>query len=173
MWLLKPRVAREFRSSVTDVQSTDYLPRYEAFIDMVAHVHQEPTLRRFWRDGALLEHPTRQHPFEDGTAVSDSSISGAAWNGYPKWYHLPTSADPTLPATVRIYVGTGNLGWPVYALGHVIGTAPDREFLIYAHSTGFGGATLSNVVVTVPDYDDVTLPTVPVEGAFYYIKEAA
>jgi hypothetical protein len=29
------------------------------------------------------------------------------------------------------------------------------------------------VVVTIPDFQNVTLPTVPVEGAFYYIKEAA
>ena len=65
------------------------------------------------------------------------------------------------------------MDYPCWALAYRIGTAPNREYLVYAHSTGVEGATLSDVVVTIPGYDDVTLPTVPVEGAFYYIKEAA
>jgi hypothetical protein len=68
---------------------------------------------------------------------------------------------------------------PVWTLGYVIGTTPSREWLIYAHSTGLNTdfsstlAARTDVQVTIPDYDTITLPTVPVEGAFYYIQEAA
>jgi len=60
---------------------------------------------------------------------------------------------------------------PVYTQAHLIGTTPNREWLIYAHSTS--DATLEDVEVTVPSYQTITLPSVPTEGAFYYIREAA
>jgi hypothetical protein len=186
LWVCQPRCLREFRYHVPATDSPLYEDYWQKVLDCVAHPHQHATLRRFWREGVLVENPTvignfrgfdQTHPY----MYNAESLMGSAWAGLPKNYHLTTSIDPTVldtavpwtPYIENVFVGGDNKEWPVYTLAYRIGTTPNREYLIYAHSTGIGGSTLTDVVVTVPDFDDVTLPTVPVEGAFYYIKEAA
>jgi hypothetical protein len=84
---------------------------------------------------------------------------------------MPTNLDPDFgPDPVRMWV-VGNLRHPVYTMAHVIGTTPNREWLVYANSTADDEATLADVEVTIPDYQAITLPTVPVQGAFYYVVE--
>jgi hypothetical protein len=185
MWIAKPRCAREFRYVDLDNANSLYGDYWQSILDMVAHVHSEATLRRFWRLGTqventavICEYPSgvfNTHPYQNRAYTADSSFDGTVWNGYPKNCHLATNLDPTYsaPWPIRMSDAGDNLERPVYTMAHVIGVEPNREWLIYAHSTGIDGATLSNVVVTIPDYDDVTLPTVPIEGAFYYIREAA
>jgi hypothetical protein len=189
MWITRPRCVREFRYfrvGVDDTSTPNYWDYWQAVLDQVSHVHQHPTLRRFWRDGAMVESTTitsvypsgvnNTHPFDHRDYTADGSLAGGTWNGYPKNYRLATNLDPDtsgLWGTFDSWDAAKNVEWPVYTLAYRIGTTPNREFLIYAHSTGISGTTLEDVVVTIPDYDDVTLPEVPVEGAFYYIKEAA
>jgi hypothetical protein len=182
-WICKPRCVREFRkhlwdnSTAINLQGATYGPYWTAILDLVSHVHQEPTLRRFWREGTLVENPAMigsdTHPFQQPTTAGDASMDGSPWEGYPRNYHLATSIDNSFsaPYPVAFYVAGQNIDYPIYTMAHVIGTAPNREYLIYAHSTGIEGATLEDVVVTIPAFDDVTLPEVPVEGAFYYLAE--
>jgi hypothetical protein len=161
-------------------------------MDMVGAVHQDETLRRFWRTGTLVENTALlddndSHPF--GYPVSQTGFDGSAWEGLIKNYHLSTNLDTIERQSGTIYnplAQATNVLYPIYVLAYVIGTAPTREWLIYAHSTGVYGAVitssaitpgvgdtpLTNVVVTIPSYGDVTLPEVPVEGAFYLLSEA-
>jgi hypothetical protein len=183
LWIIKPRAVRDFRDSGPDlVDDAAYSTRLLAVRDLVAHVHQNPTLRRFWRSGVPVYNPntigTWSHPFQQAT----TGLVGTVWeNQVPNW-NLETNLDPTFPAPfpISLTVATQNKWIPVYTLAHVIGSAPNREWLIYAHATGVdlngagtGNSDLIDVVVTIPDYDDVTLPTVPIDGAFYYVKEVA
>ena len=159
-------------------------------MEQVSHVHSDPTLQRFWRSGSRVENPTvvREYPtgvFNTHPAIArlySSSYGGGydyftAAEGKLKNYHLTTNLDTAIPF--------GPLQWcpiadpavlavnrPAWTLAYLLGTAPNREWLIYAHSTGISGATLTNVAVTIPDFDTVTLPEVPVEGAFYHLQES-
>jgi hypothetical protein len=152
LWLLTPRVAREWRSSADDRQR--WWRYFEQIIAAVDRVHADPVLTRFWRKGRLVENPARQHPFQ--------SRIPKKWRDVPRWYHLDTSLDPPHPWELDQRV-------PVWTLARVIGAAPAREWLIYAHAP-MGDTT--GVSVTIPDFGRVTLPRVPVGGAFFHLKEA-
>ncbi len=181
MWIARPRVVREYRDAGALILGTAYEDFWNVIMDITCHVHQDATLRRFWKLGTLVENTAiavgdHPHPYQRDTTTDGSWTS--PWENLPKWYHLKTNLDPVLSVGINgIYTlneNGENAKWPVYTLAHVIGSAPNREWLVYAHSTGTQGdanKTLTNVVVTIPNYQNVTLPTVPVEGAFYHIVE--
>jgi hypothetical protein len=194
MWMMRPRCVREFRyhvlfneqSGSIDLSTTsnEWGARWHMHLDMVSHVHQHPTLRRFWREGTLVENTNTlignsyTHPQQFLSGYTGYAVKALAWDAYPKNYHLPASLDHVDEYydnsglnRIATYLSTGRVDYPVWALAYVIGTTPNREWLVYAHSTGIEGATLENVEVTIPGYQTITLPTVPVQGAFYYVVE--
>jgi hypothetical protein len=179
LWITKARVLREYRGSSRPVHQEPYYSYWQASMDAVCHVHQHPTLRRFWQYGALVENTTpigngHPHPFQATVGSEDGTFSATTWFDYPKNYHLPTNLDPTYGSRIELWRAADTRETPIYTMAHVIGTTPNREWLVYAHSTGISGdenKTLTDVEVTIPGYQAVTLPTVPIEGAFYYVAE--
>jgi hypothetical protein len=115
MWLLRPRVVREFRNPEDDrVRFGRY---FDAILDAVARVHEDATLRGFWRTGRLLENPHGGHPYQE--ALPQELAARA------RWFLLDCTANPPRPWQL-----TSTL--PVYAIALERGERPRREWLLYA-----------------------------------------
>lgn len=150
MWLLMPRVVREFRgwTEPRSVQGAYFL----AVVDAVDEVHNDPTLRRFWRKGTLVPNRKYQHPYQ--VDVPDE------YRAEDRWFLLDTNLDPKRPWTLATEL-------PVFALAITLGKAGAREWLVYAHAPL---GLQQNVEVTVPDYGSIKV-NVPPSGAFYLVAE--
>jgi hypothetical protein len=185
VWCMQPRALREYRGSTELVDEEPLLSYFEAVLDVVRHVHQHPELRRFWQHGVLVENTnllgSNVSPYQRPSISDDTTYNDSIWiTNYPRNYALPTSLDPVYPAPYPINLnGSQNKLRACWVLAYVIGETPNREWLIYGHATGPNPdgtsrsmTALEDVEVVLPNYATVTLPELPVEGAFYYIKEA-
>lgn len=150
LWLLRPRVMREFRGSTVP------LDPWREFFDQqllaVDRVHQNETLKSFWRFGRLAPNAAHEHPYQE--AVPEK------YRDVPRWFLLDTNLDPPRP-----WKQTTNI--PVFSMALVRGEAGSRQWLIYAHSPL---ENRDNVQVTVPEYGQATID-VPRAGAFYTVDE--
>jgi hypothetical protein len=88
MWLLRPRVVREFRNP-----SHGGVAKFGAYFDetlaAVARVHEVPELERFWRYGRLLANPEQAHPYQSAIPREYASQS--------RWFLLTSDANPPPP----------------------------------------------------------------------------
>ena len=150
MWLLKPRVVREFRGS--SVLLSDFQREFEALVGGVDRVWENPTLTRFWRQGRLVPNPTREHPYQTDIPVK--------WKSVSRWFLLNTSLDPKGEWGLNTEV-------PVFSIANVMGEAGGREWLLYAHAP-LGPHT--GVKIEIPGYGNVTVDVTP-GGVFYLVKE--
>ena len=117
MWLMRPRTVREFR----DPQSRPdrYHQDFVAIMDAVARVHENPVLARFWKAGRLVANTSAQHPYQADIPPR--------WQSLPRWFLLEAEGNPSRPWTLETPI-------PVFALALELGTAPSREWLVYASS---------------------------------------
>lgn len=151
LWLLRPRVVREFRGHATQLDPVK--PYWMETVRAVDRVWNDETLREFWRHGELVKNTAHQHPYRTDVPAKYDKID--------RWYLLDTSLDPPRP-----WQQTTNL--PVFSLALVKGEEGKRQWLVYAHSP------LENrdrVEITVPGCGPVTID-VPRAGAFYTVSEA-
>ena len=78
MWLLRPRVVREFRGW-TELRSLQG-PYFLAIVDAVDEVHTDATLRRFWRNGLLAPNRKHSHPYQvDVPEEYRTRTAGSCW----------------------------------------------------------------------------------------------
>ena len=151
LWLLRPRVAREYRDW------TETRARVESYfiqlIEAVDRVHTNPVLRAFWRKGELVPNKARARMSEK----LPGSISGEA----DYFFLLDTDLDPPRP-------WEHGTALPVFSLALVKGQKPQREWLVYAHAP-LGARR--HVGVTLPDFGKVTLDVVTQSGSFYLLSE--
>ena len=163
MWMLTPRVAREWHSSVDDRRR--WWHYFQGILNAVCAVHQDPVLRKFWRRGGLVPNTGTEHPFR--IRVPEK------WKDVPRWYHLHTDLDPYIPAenkgTYDASAKECNPDFPVWTMARVLGTRPNREWLLYVFAPM--GAK-NNVAVSIPECKTVHVDA-PVNGAFYHIIETA
>lgn len=154
MWLSCPRVVREYRNTyeARDDIGFEYL---DVVLDAVDSVHENVVLRRFWRHGALVLNSAESHPY---TVNIPSEIQIAE-----RWFLLTVDLNPAQPYP------TFSTEILAFALARVIGEAPNREWLVYAHSPR---QARTGVVITVPGYGNITVD-VSVAGSFYLVDEAA
>lgn len=150
MWLLRPRVVREFRGYQETLSEAEryFLPIVEA----IDSIHKNSTLREFWRRGRLVANRHHQHPYQTSVPKEYQSVE--------RWFLLDTSLDPKRPWELGTPL-------PVYALTLVMGAGPKRQWLLYAHAPA--GARQS-VQVVIPEYRTVTI-NVSVSGSFYLVDE--
>ena len=160
MWLMKPRVVREFRGW-TDSQEKVGEGYLKALLAAVDDVHASPLLSRFWRQSELLPNRTRKHPYQ--------SDFPPEYEHEDRWFLLNTSRDP---ANISPDWPPGNdallIELPVFAIASVIGEKPSREWLIYAFAPK-GSET--DVEVEVPGYRTVSMD-VAAGGTFLYLTES-
>jgi hypothetical protein len=150
MWLLRPRVVREFRAYLATVQ--DFEPYFLEVVNAVDRVHTRQTLREFWQKGKLVANRAGSHPYQSNLPEEYRSVD--------RWFLLNTSVDPQRP-----WMLSTNL--PVYALALQQGRAPQRQWLIYAHAPR---EAQRQIMVTIPEYKPVKVD-VAVGGSFYLVDE--
>ena len=150
MWLLRPRVVREFRNWTDD--RIRFGPYFDRIMDAVTRVHLDPVLRDFWQHGRLLANPVGGHPYE--VALPPALASR------PRWFLLDSPANPPRPWQLTTPLA-------VYPLALVRGRAPHRKWLVYA----FSPLQHSGIVpVRIPGGPEVRVRTAD-HGAFTLIEE--
>jgi hypothetical protein len=150
MWLLRPRVVREFRSWRASV--ADFGEYFMPTVRAVNRVHDNITLREFWQKGKLVSNRSWKHPYQ--TEIPEE------YQNAERWFLLNTSLDPKRPWSLGTQL-------PVYALALLQNKAPQRRWLIYAHSPL---GEQKEVKVTVPDYRQIKVD-VSVGGSFHLVDE--
>ncbi|MEO6725247.1 MAG: hypothetical protein ABIP14_08085 [Blastocatellia bacterium] len=150
MWLLRPRVVREFRGYQDTVAQME--PYFLPVVEAVDRVYSNATLREFWRKGELVANRARQHPYQTRVPPEYQRVD--------RWFLLDTSLDPPRPWELGTQL-------PVFALALVKGAAGQRQWLIYAHAPA--GAR-KDVQITIPGFRAVPV-NVTVSGSFYLADE--
>jgi len=126
---------------------------FDALLTAIARVHEDSTLRRFWRSGRLLENPQGRHPYEE--VLPDELATRA------RWFLLDCSANPPRPWQLTPPL-------VVYALALEHGRKPHREWLVYAFSPQNDSMT---VEVSVPAGPRVRVRAA-LGGAFALVSES-
>jgi hypothetical protein len=150
MWLLTPRVVREFRGST--LPRAEHGKDFEALLAGVDRVWTNPVLTRIWRHGKLVANRKNKHPYQIGIPKQ--------WQEVDRWFQLDTSVDPPRPWKLDTEL-------PVFSLARVVGDQGTREWLVYAHAPV---KSRKDVVIDLPDFGKVTVNVTP-RGNFYLVKE--
>ena len=152
MWLLRPRVVREFRGWRDTLSQAE--PFFLPIVAAVDRVYSNATLERFWRRGELVANRAHSHPYQSNVPRE--------YQNEDRWFMLDTTLDPPRPWSLATEL-------PVFSLALVIGKAPSRQWLVYAHAPL---GPRSNVGITIPEYGAVRAD-VSVGGSFYVVDEAS
>ena len=151
MWLLRPRLVREYRDYA--MPRSDIEPWISPLMDAVDRVYTVRPLRSFWRDSTLVAAPVRKHPYQEDIPKEYSEVQ--------RMFLLSTSLDPAEPWSLGTKL-------PVFAIARVRGEAPNRSWLLYAHSPL---GPQPDVRISIPEFGNVTAD-VAVGGSFFLVKEA-
>lgn len=116
MWLLRPRVVREFRPYNDTVKKNEAY--FYSVLDSVNFVYENDVLKKFWRKGANVVNTNVEHPY---TVNISKSIRFER-----KWFLL--NNDKNNP------VGNNNGEIRVYNIALSLGNKPNREWLVYSFS---------------------------------------
>lgn len=149
MWLLRPRVVREFRNPTH--HRDKFGPYFERILAAVDRVHASPTLKQFWSGGRLVPNSSETHIF--------GSTLPQEFAAMERWFLLDTPANPPRP-------WKANTPLKVFAMALERGDAPHREWLIYAFSP------LDASVKTTVRLNDGQIPVVATtDGTFVHYQE--
>ncbi len=150
IWLLRPRVIREFRASTVPLEP--WRPFFNRLLAIVDRVYEHKTLEDFWRRGRLVSNTAHSHPYQSNIPKKYSEQN--------RWFALDTNLDPPRPWTLKTNI-------PVFSIAFVTGKEPKRRWLLYAHSPL---ENRNSVKISIPRFGVVTIDT-PREGTFYTIDE--
>jgi len=117
MWLLRPRVVREFRGTGDD--RGRFAAYFTETMNAVARVHDDPTLARFWRTGRLVANPSNAHPYQENLPADFASRA--------RWFLLDSPANPARPWKLDTPL-------ELYSLALELGSETSTEWLVYAFS---------------------------------------
>lgn len=150
MWLIRPRIVREFRFyNETVAQNEDYTNQ---ILNIVSELNNSTVLKEFWCNGELVPNRTRQHPYNSNIPSSFANVD--------RWFLLNTSLDEAGQWTTLTHVR-------VFAIALKTGIAPKRKWLLYAHATD---SSVSTVEIEIPDYKKVKLQT-KLDGSYFIVDE--
>jgi len=150
LWLLRPRVVREFRGSTVPLEP--WRPFFEKLLLAVDRVHRNGVLEPFWRHGRLVPNRADRHPCQEAIPEKYRDVD--------RWFLLDTDLDPPRPWTL-----TTNL--PVFSMALVLVQPGSRRWLVYAHSPL---EDRRQVRITLPGFGPVTMD-VPRVGTFHIVDE--
>lgn len=150
LWLLRPRVAREFRASTEPL--APWRPYFQQLLAAVDRVHENETLREFWRHGELVPNRAHPHPFQDN--IPDKYCQ------FDRWFLLDTNLDAPRPWTMTTDI-------PVFSMALVQGDAGRRRWLVYAHAP-LGDRR--DVRITLSDFGEITVDVLRA-GSLFIVEE--
>jgi hypothetical protein len=150
MWLLRPRVVREFRGSTAP--RGPWQPFFDRLLAAVDRVYASKTLQEFWRRGRLAPNLAGRHPYQEDVPEKYRDVR--------RWYLLDTNLDAARPWELSTNI-------PVFSMALVLGEPGRRRWLVYAHSPL---EDRRGVEITLPEFGKLTVD-VPRAGAFYTIDE--
>ena len=151
MWLLRPRVVREWRSWTMNWD--EYKALFMEVVKSCDRVHRNPVLRKWWRKGTLVANKAHKHPYQTDIPDEIKEVG--------RWFLLDADVNP------QEYPWESFWTVNVYALALTMGEAPSRKWLVYAHSPL---QNRKSVELTVPGYGKVKVD-VTVGGSFYELDE--
>ena len=150
MWLLRPRVVREFRDHFSVLSKDEAY--FLSVVNAVDRVYSHPILKKFWRKGRLLINEKHKHPYQVNIPM--------AYQDVYRWFLLDTNLDPKRPWVLNTQI-------PVFSLALVLNEEPDREWLIYAHAP-LGDQ--HGVKIVVPHCTTIETD-VTSQGAYFHVIE--
>jgi len=150
MWLLRPRVVREFRSTTTPLDP--WRPFFERLLFAVDRIYSDATLEEFWRYATLVPNRNHPHPYQEDIPQKYSRLD--------RFFLLDTNLDSPRPWNHHTNI-------PVFSLALVRGDEGKRRWLVYAHSPL---QDRRDVTITLPDFGEITVDILR-EGSFYLIQE--
>lgn len=153
LWACRPKTLREWRWSQT---RREWWQTYcDRFLQLVERVHNNSTLTQFWRNGTLVVNPSQNHPY--------NQYLPPRYIKEERWFLLDCDVNPS---PIRFKYPYRDIN--VFALAYRLGSAPNRQWLIYAHAPK---GDLKDVLITVPGYGNITI-NVDSAGTFYTINES-
>jgi hypothetical protein len=163
MWLSRPKAVRDFKYSTQTRQET--WEWYEVVVNAVDEVHLNPTLERFWKYSEPLLLTDIPHPWQ----YNDEFWPALFYNNDERmrWYQLPNNLTYT-PNSGDNWSSVHGRTYEVWIMANIMGSAPNREWLIYAHATLDAEVY---VEAEIPGYGTINL-TVKREGTYYLVREA-
>jgi hypothetical protein len=154
LWLTQPRLILDYRNYPDSYDEVSpYMQQVMAAVD---RIYGSAELQAFWRKGELVPNPERPNPF-------NLSIP-PEYQGVNRWFLLSTNLDPPDPWKLQ------NTEILAYAIARVIGTAPQRRWLVYAFSP-LGDRP--GVKIKIPGYAPGMEIPVTQGGSFYSVSESS
>ncbi len=163
MWLTRPRAVRDFKFSADPMEEN--WQWYKTIVDAADEIHVNPTLERFWKYSEPVLLTDIPHPWQ----YRDEFWPELFYNGNERmrWYQLPNNLTYE-PAYSDNYTSIGGRTFNVWIMANVIGTSPEREWLIYACTPL---QAEMDVTAELPGYGDITI-TAKRGGTYYLVRES-
>ena len=122
-------------------------------VRVARRVVDTPALLDWYSNGAIVLNDTETNPLNDTVPAS--------YEARGRWWVLTCSANTPI-------AGWTNTTQPaVFSLAYVQGVSPNRSWMVLAQSPQ---STETDVLVTIPQYQDVTVSSSPV-GRFWLVEE--
>lgn len=148
----KPNSVRDYRNS-TDKRD-QYEDLFRVTIDAVTEVSDNATIRDFFLNGTVVANPVRKHPY---------SYVPADFADMSRWFMLDVDLNEPMSTWTSIASPV-----KVFSVAHVKGSAPNREWLLFAHAPR---GDEPNAKITVPGFGEVSVP-VKVSGSYFRLIES-
>jgi hypothetical protein len=163
MWLTRPRAVRVFQFAQDPLEEN--WEWYEPIVDAVDEVHLNPVLKRFWRYSEPVLLTDIPHPWQD----RDEFWPELFYNGNERmrWYQLPNDVTYE-PLSSDDYSTMRTKTFNVWIMANVMGTSPNREWLVFAYTPL---EAQMNVSAELPEYGDINL-TANRGGTYYLVRES-
>lgn len=150
MWLLRPRLVREFRGWSDTVERTeDY---FFQVVNAVDNVYKNDLLSRFWRRGKLVENVAQKHPYQ--SMIPDELKKRS------RWFLLNANVNSPRPWEL-------NDELKVFSIALRIDINEDSEWLLYVYSPL---RKYKDIKLDLPGYGVVVLNSSP-KGEYYHLKK--
>ena len=163
MWLTRPRVVRDFKYSTLTREET--WEEYETVVDAVDEIHVNPNLEQFWKYSEPVLITDVLHPWDEEDHYWPELFYNN--NERMRWYQLKNNVTYT-PVPSDDYSDVSGEVFNVWIMANVMGTSPNREWLIFAYTPL---VAQMDVTAELPGYGNITI-TAKRGGTYYLVRES-
>jgi hypothetical protein len=150
MWLLRPRVVREYRHPYQTLSNTEAY--FLKIVNAVDEVYTNQILKKFWQQGVLVANKEHEHPYTSNFITR--------YKNQDRWFLLDTDLDAKRPWNLYTII-------PTFSIALQINEAPIREWLVYCFAPL---DERQGVSIKIPDYKSVTVNCTN-SGSYVHVQE--